>query len=223
MITIYALSDPRTDTIRYAGKAVILKRRIQNHLCPSNVSKKRHVTQWLKSLTDSGVKPKVVVLEEVEGDWEPAEKKWILFFKALGFDLTNTTAGGNGGSTGGRVGKPWSKQQHENYSKTRTGMKVNYNYEGRRKGAATNRERWRVIKAMGGKKAAVVHTPEAMRKICDAAAKRRGVPLTEEHKQKLRLAKLGKKHTESHNANIRAAYARKRKEVIDVDSNLSNQ
>lgn len=100
MVKIYLLRDPDTNLARYVGKTVNLKLRLANHLCPSALSKGHHRARWLSKLVSEGKKPIVYVIEEVEDLLaDERERFWIKTLKVSGCDLTNTTDGGEGGST----------------------------------------------------------------------------------------------------------------------------
>jgi hypothetical protein len=60
---------------------------------------------WLKGLLDSGVKPELMILDEVPiKEWEFWEIHYISLCKSWGFRLTNMTNGGECGS-----GIAWNK------------------------------------------------------------------------------------------------------------------
>jgi hypothetical protein len=97
---IYGLVDPRTNFIRYIGKAKDTKRRYAGHLIPSQLeTHSHHRANWLKELLRFGLKPIMEILETVPtAQWEEAEREWIAMFRNLpGYpDLTNATDGGEG-------------------------------------------------------------------------------------------------------------------------------
>ena len=98
--SIYVLRCPVTNFARYVGKTVDIKRRMANHLCPNQLSKKTHKARWLNSLILDGKKPKIEILEVVdESVVDERERFWIAAFRASGCDLTNLTDGGEGGAT----------------------------------------------------------------------------------------------------------------------------
>ena len=90
---IYALTDPRTEQVRYIGKAGNAEARLKQHL-----KERRGYPKdcWIKSLIGDGCSPGVFVIEEVlEGDWVEAEIFWIAYFKSIGANLLNLAEGGN--------------------------------------------------------------------------------------------------------------------------------
>lgn len=93
---IYSLIDPRTKEIRYVGKTNNINRRYLSHVsCNYNNTKKEC---WIKCLRKLGLKPLLIILEQVnEANWQEQEKKWIKFYKDKDFDLVNGTMGGDGG------------------------------------------------------------------------------------------------------------------------------
>ncbi len=101
--TIYILSDPRTDEIRYVGKTTrVLARRLREHLQAAGLKKHTHKTHWLLQLKELGLKP---LIEEVEvtAVADEAEMFWIEQFRALGFKLVNSTVGGEGRRCGSKL------------------------------------------------------------------------------------------------------------------------
>src|SRR5713226_4296830 len=55
--TIYALVDPRDHTIRYVGRTIRAKQRLQQHLQEVGVNEKK--SQWLEELNQLGMIPKM--------------------------------------------------------------------------------------------------------------------------------------------------------------------
>lgn len=95
-VKIYILVDPRDNAIRYVGKTTQkLSTRLSAHLRENS---KCHRCNWIKNLKACDLKPRIVVLEELCGEWpwQEAEKFWIKFLKLNGHNLTNNTSGGDG-------------------------------------------------------------------------------------------------------------------------------
>ena len=107
-VIIYTLKDPITNDIRYIGKTTqTLNRRLQIHVYKSRKSTTSHKKAWIKGLLNKGLKPIIEKFDEVSNDdWKFWEQYWISQFKAWGFKLTNTTAGGEGVDKGTI---PWNK------------------------------------------------------------------------------------------------------------------
>jgi len=91
---IYILLEP-TGEVRYVGKSVSPKDRYKKHL---NEAKKRksitYKNNWIYSLLNKGLKPKMEIIDQIDGEWEWLEKYWISQMKMWGFDLVNNTEGG---------------------------------------------------------------------------------------------------------------------------------
>lgn len=95
MTVIYALKDPRTDEVRYVGKARSLNARMRGHKWDMrNSTKQTPKVVWLQSLS---ALPIIEVLEIVpaELDWMERERYWIAKYRAAGADLVNVTDGGD--------------------------------------------------------------------------------------------------------------------------------
>ena len=99
---IYGLIDPRTQQLRYVGKTQHeLRRRLNEHRTISyggSKARNQHCAKWLRALHKAGHSFDYTVLQEIPagGDWEEAEQFWIAYFKYVGANLTNHTAGGDG-------------------------------------------------------------------------------------------------------------------------------
>jgi len=93
---IYGLVDPRTDEIRYIGKANDIRQRLKNHLNPARY-RPTHKFNWIRKLRRLNMKPYLIILDEVPiNDWKFWEKFWIQLIKSWGFNLVNHTEGGEG-------------------------------------------------------------------------------------------------------------------------------
>lgn len=103
-IWIYTLTDPRNNLVKYIGKTFRLNRRLNDHINEINSNTKK--TAWIKNLKKENLKPIFEILEETNiEDCNFLEIYWIGQFKVWGFDLKNTTNGGDG-SYGI---EPWNK------------------------------------------------------------------------------------------------------------------
>lgn len=84
------------DEIRYVGKTMYPNQRLYSHIKESKGVKNNHKINWIKKLLSENKKPKMVLIDEVDGDWQFWEKYWIDQIKSWGFKLTNQTSGGEG-------------------------------------------------------------------------------------------------------------------------------
>jgi len=81
--------------VRYVGYTVnSLEQRLGAHLRRAKYEHESHKSRWLRSL---GYVPQIVEIEVVnEERCDEAERRWIAYYRALGFDLVNKTDGGKG-------------------------------------------------------------------------------------------------------------------------------
>ena len=115
---IYMLLDPRTDLVRYVGKTIQPpEKRLNAHM---NERSNCHRVHWLQQLKSLGLKPELIILEEIKGEWpwQESERYWIKYFKTLGHVLTNNTSGGDGvpdlpPETRERLSKMWIGRKHK--------------------------------------------------------------------------------------------------------------
>lgn len=95
---IYILTDPEIGDPRYVGKANDPYKRWDNgHLnrCMKNTS--IHNFAWIKSILVRGRKPNIEIIDEVPyEEWQFWERHYISLYKSWGFNLTNSTDGGDG-------------------------------------------------------------------------------------------------------------------------------
>lgn len=139
---IYALRCPITGQIRYVGKCDDPKTRLPAHL---RDPQKNHRTNWLNILTKRGLKPSLEVVAEVPwDDWQFWERSYIRLYRCVGFDLVNSTDGGEGNfnpsaetrakigaySGAARLGKKLSPGHCKNISYSQTGRKTARNTSG---------------------------------------------------------------------------------------------
>jgi hypothetical protein len=174
--SVYTLTDPRTNEVRYVGWTMNLTRRFREHLAEPK-RYRTHKSNWIRTVLADGLVPILTVIETGKGEgWAAAERKWIAAYRAQGCNLTNATDGGNGAL--GRV----------------------IDTETRRKISATKKSRGippeslaRMTAAHRGKK----QSPERIKKAADA---RRGWRQTPEAREKISAFNRGKKQSPEHTA-----------------------
>ena len=191
---VYALSDPRTEKVRYVGVTFRKKVRINEHVSRAVKGGRTYRDCWIRSLIAAGVRPTYNVLEVGSGEgWEARERFWIAKYR-LTTKLTNHTDGGEG--TPGCIP---SLALRRKWSKMRAGVKY---APGRRSAMLGKRHSIEAREKIRIASTGRPHTAASKKKVSVA---RKGKPLSAEHREKLAAAKRGKKHTEEHNEKIRAA------------------
>ena len=93
---IYGLVDPLYGGLRYVGKANDPDQRLVQHISTRD-EYPSHKNHWIQSLVSKGVRPQIILLERVPMHrWQTSEKEWIQKAREYGFNLTNTSEGGEG-------------------------------------------------------------------------------------------------------------------------------
>lgn len=99
MVKIYGLVCPISSEIRYIGKtSKDIHKRLRGHIADAKTSSYSHKRRWIRKLLSLGLQPTPWLLEEVPENqrWQDRERAWIAKAYAIGLDLTNQTAGGEG-------------------------------------------------------------------------------------------------------------------------------
>lgn len=96
IVFIYSLEDPETHEIRYIGKTNNLAKRYKDHLNKAR-DKGTHKRNWINSLRLRGLKPIIKELDIVPvANWQFWEHWWYELLVSWGYNLTNSTSGGDG-------------------------------------------------------------------------------------------------------------------------------
>lgn len=94
---IYVMKDPETEDIRYVGKTVkTIQRRLREHISAIK-RENNHRTNWIKKIVNGGKTPLIEEIDQCR--WDESQKRetdWIKYYKDLGYDLVNSTDGGEG-------------------------------------------------------------------------------------------------------------------------------
>lgn len=190
---IYALTDPRTNLVRYIGKSTTGLKRPRFCATPSRLARERtHKANWIRGLISSGLRFGVDVLEEFEraSDLDWAEKYWIAQARSLGWPLTNLTDGGEG------AGHPVSPETRAKIAAANVGKSVSA--ETRAKiGAATrgrrasNETRLRISMALIGR------SPSAETR-AKLSLRNKGKVIPDETRARIAASRVGMRLSEAH-------------------------
>lgn len=98
---IYGLFDPRNGKLRYIGQTIQNpKRREWQHSNKREMTYNHRKANWTKQLLKEGYKPEMFIFEEVPNFTHDAlnelEQWYIMYWRGMGCDLTNLSAGGGG-------------------------------------------------------------------------------------------------------------------------------
>lgn len=99
---IYALIDPRNNSIRYIGKADEEKERFTTHIyfAKKDIGNNKHKNNWIKRILKENLLPIISIIDQVPfAEWQFWERHYISLYKSWGFKLLNMTNGGDGGDT----------------------------------------------------------------------------------------------------------------------------
>jgi group I intron endonuclease len=229
MTTIYTLTDPIDNQVKYIGQTKNPCRRLYEHLREKTPTKKNN---WIKSLQKKGYNPIFEVLDEVvEDDANLYEIYWISQFKTWGFELKNDTIGGD---------QPCVKYGNDNvFKRPDVAAKIkemNNSRKGKTFEELFGEEKAKELKKSSSKRFSGKGNPmygkkmsdETKQKISKANSGKKngnyGKKLSEEHKQKLIAVNKGKILSEETKQKIReSAIGRKMsKETINKISTASS-
>jgi hypothetical protein len=89
---IYYLIDPITDDVKYVGKSKKPKSRYNQHIkkLDKGQTPKR---KWLQSLFDQGLKPRLKVVEEVDGNAREREQHHVTLHQNTILNIHNPEKG----------------------------------------------------------------------------------------------------------------------------------
>ena len=111
---IYLLRCPKTNEVKYVGKANDPKSRYYSHM-RNGRTEISHKRNWINSLKKEGLFPILDIIKKVSiENWKYWERYYIAYYKSKGHNLTNYKKGGNGLFMGNRTSfkkgqTPWNK------------------------------------------------------------------------------------------------------------------
>lgn len=121
--TLYYLCDPEDLICRYVGITKSPVNRVKQHVKEAKIRKAiTHKNNWIFSLLQRGVAPKLEILEEglTLEEARRLEVETIEYFRYLGFNLVNTSAGGDGPTGVVRTPEQRAHLRHLNTGKKHT-------------------------------------------------------------------------------------------------------
>lgn len=215
---IYGLVDPRTQELRYVGKANDLYERLKQHIWQRH--HQNHRSKWIASVIKSGFLPDIFLIEEVEiSKWQESERFWINYFKFIGANLVNHTNGGEGGGgykhteeakrkiSESKIGKPISENHKKSVSETRKRLYPFLSIETKNKISKSllGHPNWsrsfidnppmknpEIIKIVSQKLKGRIVSDETRKRQSEAHAGvpsfKKGIKMSEESKEKMRIA-----------------------------------
>jgi hypothetical protein len=89
-VSIYILTDPRDNSVRYVGQSADPASRLLGHISDNHMITKSRKHSWVLNLRAIGMTPRMFVVDNVEtAESNAAERRWIEHFRAKGADLLN--------------------------------------------------------------------------------------------------------------------------------------
>lgn len=193
---IYALKDPRDDSVRYVGKSDDPKRRLKEHI---NESRSRatcnyYKVQWIRGILRNSLKPVLIILEEVAcSNWQEREAHWMAQFDTL----TNLAEAGQGGNLGvevcRRISETLTGRKRPGLWNTASRAKLSNTLKGRRL-SAEHKEK--ISAALQGKKRPA--TDKVLAHVKKGNKSKTGQKLSEETKLKISQSQKRRHANENH-------------------------
>ena len=192
-VKIYALICPDNGNVRYIG---ITKRSL--HVRLSEHMKERHVNKrcsWIRSLKNKNLKPQIILIDEVNSDYDFWEQHYISLFSSFGFNLVNGTFGGMYKATLTQEVKNKLSDSKKKYKFTTEHLTNTREAAKRRRGIKLSAE----------------HIEKVSQKL-------RGRKHSHETKLKMSLAQYGRKFTNEEKENCRQS-SKSKKAILQIDMN----
>jgi len=193
-----------------------------DHIREANRGKKSLKCDWLRSLLELGLKPVEQIIEAADdANWGMSERKWIDHYRALG-PLTNISAGGGGAFVRRPVtpeyrtklsvamrGKKFSAEHRENIatSAKKRGMPPSTPELRAKQSAALKGRPWSEARRAAEDR----HPPGWASKRKPSSEWKRRPAVTEETREKMSAAHLGKRPSEETREKMRAAHRERKR------------
>jgi len=198
-VYIYKLVDPRNNEPRYIGWTINLENRLKNHLFPSYLKRRTHKNNWIKFLLSLGLQPLIEIIEKVPLDnWKESEIKWIRSYRLEGYNLTNSTDGGEG-----MLGHVPSEETLKKMSDVQKGKHLSDETKEKLRITSSNRrhteeEKRKISEGNKGK----TYSQETLKRMSEA---HKGWVPSDESRKKMSDSQLGRKHPEEVKSKISAS------------------
>lgn len=228
--SIYTLTDPRDNSVRYVGVThQKLARRLSEHLSVAKTKKQHdHRSCWLRKLISEGLTPLASILEQGEGDgWAACEIKWIAHYRGEGCKLVNATEGGEG-----TIGWSPNREQRERISKWMKGRDLGKKHtdETRANMSKSQKEHIEYLRSNGlPMPGSFERSPETLAKMRLAQVGRKTSPETRQKMREIHsnppaeLREKWRQATLSRPKEQRDAWARNRKGCKETPEHRANQ
>lgn len=201
---IYALVDPiDVGHVRYVGMAFLHKHRPYQHAKDARrgSTKNVHLMNWIRKIQSEGREPAALILEEMSDSTSReflgfVESCYIKSLREVGYNLTNVSSGGDGGSNG--------PHPPEIRAKISAATKAGQTPEARAKMSAAKKAYFQdpENRKKRSEQAKAASTAEVRAKIGAAGLGRRH---SDETKARMSAAHIGLVRSEEHCANLSAA------------------
>ena len=214
-VFVYALVDPRDSAIRYVGQSQDPQMRLSSHVKNAHRGDNSHRSRWIRKLLEVSLEPTLHILQACSSREQASnsERFWISYGYAVGWQLTNMTAGGDGlfnpsDETRAKMSVNNASRRPEVREKIRESVRATMTPERRQRFSEHNPMKKPEVakKIAAGLRGRFVSTetrakigansgmkrPEVAERV---AAFNRGKPLSDEHKAKLSVAGKGKKRS----------------------------
>lgn len=204
---IYGLYNPVTFELRYIGKTVNPKKRLEKHIqeAKGRYGYNHYKERWIRQLLSNNIEPILITIGKcTEDNWQEVEREYINTARQRGINLTNLADGGMGASTGRnnpRFGKHLSQESRNKISQANKGRlsgEKHHFYGGGEKITLEHRKNMSI--SARNKPPVTRETRDRMRQsYLSHNGPNKGKRLSENWRKKLSDSTAGKPKTDDHN------------------------